>query len=275
MAVPSSGQLRLNADINLEINGTGTGTDVSLNGLSASAGFTAPNGMKEFYGYVDAIVPSVTTNATSGVTASSVIANGNVTADGGATVTNRGFYFGTSSSYASNSKYQIGSGTGAFSNNFTGLASNTTYYITAYAINSVGETVGSTTSQLTSFNYTFNSVQIKDESYTYGASVGAYYVNVANAWVAINTNVPNNFSCVSWADNRPNIFYAFNMTASYVYAQCWLYVSDTSCGGSRTVNTGSISKSNSQTAFTASGSRYIFQSNGGGGSTAWARWSWN
>ena len=37
MAVPSSGQLRLNADINLEINGTGTGTDVSLNGLSIAA----------------------------------------------------------------------------------------------------------------------------------------------------------------------------------------------------------------------------------------------
>ena len=34
MAVPSSGQLRLNADINLEVNGTASGTNVSLVTLS-------------------------------------------------------------------------------------------------------------------------------------------------------------------------------------------------------------------------------------------------
>ena len=146
MAVPSSGQLRLNADINLEINGTGTGTNVSLNGLSAEAGFTAPNGMEEFYGYTSADAPSVVTNSATSVTATSMRLNGNVTSDGGASVTSRGFYFGTSSNYASNPKYTAGSGTGVFSISRS-VASNTTYYITAFAINSVGETRGSTISQ--------------------------------------------------------------------------------------------------------------------------------
>ena len=150
MAVPSSGQLRLNADINLEINGTGTGTDVSLNGLSIAAGFTAPNGMEEFYGYVDAIAPSVTTNANSSVGSSSMTSNGNVTSDGGATITQRGFYFGTSSNYASNTKYSVSGTTGSFSRSNTGLSGGTTYYSTAYAINSVGETRGSTVSSATS-----------------------------------------------------------------------------------------------------------------------------
>ena len=100
MAVPSSGQLRLNGDINLEINWTGTGTNVSLNGLSSEAGFAAPNGMTEFYGYVDALAPSVSTSAATSVTATSMRANGNVSSDGGATITSRGFYFGTSSSYS-------------------------------------------------------------------------------------------------------------------------------------------------------------------------------
>ena len=51
MAVPSSGQLRLRADIALEVDGSATGTNVSLGTLSNTAGFTDPDAMSEFYGY--------------------------------------------------------------------------------------------------------------------------------------------------------------------------------------------------------------------------------
>ena len=184
MAVPSSGQLRLNADINLEINGTGTGTNVSLNGLSAEAGFTAPNGMEEFYGYTSADAPSVVTNSATSVTTSSMTLNGNVTSDGGASVTSRGFYFGTSSNYASNPKYTAGSGTGVFSISRS-VASNTTYYITAFAINSVGETRGSTISQLSGFNYQLfsqNSTYSAINSAATGVFKAIYYQNVSGGW---------------------------------------------------------------------------------------------
>ena len=51
MAVPSSGQLRLRADIALEVDGSATGTNVSLGTLSNTAGLTEPDAMSEFYGY--------------------------------------------------------------------------------------------------------------------------------------------------------------------------------------------------------------------------------
>lgn len=275
MPVPSSGQLRLYADIGVEL-----GVDqsnVSLGTMSDSAGFSEPDTMSDFYGYVDAIAPSVTTNSSTSVTSSSMVLNGNVTSDGGATVTSRGFYFGTSSNYASNTKYTVGSGTGAFSTTRSGLASNTRYYFTAFAINSVGETVGSTLSQLTSYNYVFNSVYFhQDTSYgNWETNVGAYYENISGSWVGIYTNIPDGYHCIGFADNRPNILYGYNLTANWKYAQGDVYVNTTICGGARSVNNASITRSNAYTGFGQVGSIYRFQANGGGGTSGWAKWSWN
>ena len=159
MPVPSSGQLRLRADISNEVDGSATGDNVSLGTLSNTAGFTEPDNMSEFYGYTACTVPSVTTNSISGVGVSSMTANGNVTNDNGCSVTQRGFYFGTSSNYASNGKYTVSGTTGSFSRGFGSLSSSTTYYATAYAINSEGESRGSTVSATTStlITYTFSS----------------------------------------------------------------------------------------------------------------------
>lgn len=143
MGVPSTGQLGLRADIALEIDGSDTGSDVSLNTLSSEAGFTAPNGMTEFYGYVDAVLPNAgdISNVT-GIGTSNMTVNAYITNDGGATITQRGVYFGTNSNCTSNPKYSVAGTTGSFSRTFTGLSSSTTYYMQSYAINSVGEAVG-------------------------------------------------------------------------------------------------------------------------------------
>jgi len=156
MAVPSSGQLRLRADIALEVDGSATGDNVSLGTLADTAGFTTPpDTMAEFYSYTACTVPSVTTNSSSGTTINSMTANGNVTSDNGCSITERGFYFGTSSNYASNGKYTVSGTTGSFSRGFGGLNSSTTYYATAYAINSQGETRGSTTGNTTTTPITY------------------------------------------------------------------------------------------------------------------------
>ena len=144
MPVVSSGQIRLNADVNVEINGS-AGTNVSLTTLSTGASKTAPHGLQEFYGYTSMVAPSVTTSAISGVTVSNMTLNGNVTSDGGGTVTARGFYFGTSSNVTSNPQYGSGSGTGSFSLNRS-VSASTTYYCAAYATNAAGTTVGPTVS---------------------------------------------------------------------------------------------------------------------------------
>lgn len=150
MAIPGSGPLRLRADINQEINGNDTDVNVSLGALADDAGFDAPDTMSEFYGYSSVTTPTVTTEATTAITPGSLQCNGNISADGGATVTSRGFYFGTNADYTQNTKDTSGAGTGAFNKAESSLTPGQTYYITAFAINSVGEARGSTLSTQTS-----------------------------------------------------------------------------------------------------------------------------
>ena len=143
MAVPSSGQLRLRGDIALEIDGVATGLNISLRTLAASAGKASPDSMSEFYGYSSASAPSVSTNTLTGANETFMTLSGNVTSDGGAGITQRGFRFGTNgSSPTNNSAYSVGGGTGSYSLQRTGLNPNTTYYCWAYATNSVGTTYG-------------------------------------------------------------------------------------------------------------------------------------
>jgi|MEHZ01.4.fsa_nt_MEHZ011256762.1_15 hypothetical protein len=148
MPITSSGQIALIADIEAEFDQTGT-TDISMQQARDDAGLSGEIQMTDFYGLSDALPSSVSTGGVNtGTTTASVL--GTVTDDGGATVTERGFYFGTSSTFSNNTKFSVGSGTGQFTKNFTGLSSGTTYYSTAYAINSTGETRGGTANGTTS-----------------------------------------------------------------------------------------------------------------------------
>ena len=108
--------------------------------------------------------PTVTTNAASSVTSTSMTCNGTVNGFGNITIgLQRGFYFGTNSNYASNTKVNAGgTALGAYTLSRTSLTGGTTYYITAYALTAFGETQGSTVSQatpaaLTSFTAILNS----------------------------------------------------------------------------------------------------------------------
>jgi len=89
------------------------------------------------------IVPSVSTTTVSNVTASSATTGGYVSQDGGAPVTMRGVAYGTSSSpTTSGFVTNDGTGTGTFTSNLTGLTPSTSYYVRAYATNSVGTAYG-------------------------------------------------------------------------------------------------------------------------------------
>jgi len=88
--------------------------------------------------------PTSTTASINQFTASSFLGGGNVTSDGGATVTERGIVYSTATGPTiANNKIQIGTGTGTFSQSITGLNSSTMYYVKAYAINSAGVKYGS------------------------------------------------------------------------------------------------------------------------------------
>ena len=94
-------------------------------------------------GTVSVSVPTVTTAAVTNITSTSATYGGNVTSDGGATVTARGVCWSTSQNPTiSDSHTTNGSGMGNFTSNITGLAPNTTYYVCAYATNSAGMAYG-------------------------------------------------------------------------------------------------------------------------------------
>lgn len=95
--------------------------------------------------------PTVTTGAVSGITQTTATSGGNVTSDGGATVTARGVCWSTSSNPVVSGNHTIdGSGTGTFVSALTGLTAATPYYLRAYATNSAGTSYGSQESFTTS-----------------------------------------------------------------------------------------------------------------------------
>lgn len=207
MPITSSGQIALIADIAAEFTSLGS-TDVSLDGARAEAGLTAGEvQMTDFYGLSDAVAPTVTTSAASSVGFTSMVANGNVTSDGGGTITQRGFYFGTSSSYSSNTKYSVSGTTGAYTRTFSGLSQGTTYYMTAYAINSAGESVGSTVSQATSFNFTFSNGPVNSSYNIYGGSRWKHYYSNPSGGVIFGANLANTWQCLAHCNNRLNYIY--------------------------------------------------------------------
>lgn len=88
-------------------------------------------------------LPIVVTNNVSNITSSSAICGGNVVSDGGDSVYERGVCWSTSQNPTiAGSHLSNGTGTGSFSINVTGLLPTTTYYVRAYAKNSVGTAYG-------------------------------------------------------------------------------------------------------------------------------------
>lgn len=86
---------------------------------------------------------SVTTTAVSAITLTGATSGGNVVTDGGSTVTARGVCWGTSANPVVTGNHTTdGSGLGTFTSIITGLASNTTYHVRAYATNSNGTYYG-------------------------------------------------------------------------------------------------------------------------------------
>ena len=88
-------------------------------------------------------LPAVTTSSISAITGTSASCGGNVTFDGNDSVIARGICWSTSPAPTiADSHTTDGSGTGTFTSTLTGLTIGNTYYVRAYATNSVGTTYG-------------------------------------------------------------------------------------------------------------------------------------
>jgi hypothetical protein len=132
--------------------------------LAAYAGDNQSNTVTAFFTPVYGA--TVSTDAVSGITSTTVVLGGNVTDEGGASVTERGVCYGTTlNPTTADKKAEMGKGQGSFSLTISGLNSGNTYYVRAYAINSQGTTYGTQVTFTTGFlSATPNSYNAPKES---------------------------------------------------------------------------------------------------------------
>ena len=122
---------------------SGSGGSDSGDGGSDDGGSDSGGGGSDDGG--SSSLPTVSTTSISSITTDSAISGGNVTSDGGATVTQRGICWNNSPEPTLQNNLhctQQGSGTGSFSTTLSGLASVNNYWVRAYATNSQGTTYG-------------------------------------------------------------------------------------------------------------------------------------
>ncbi len=135
-------------------DGSGTGTFTSsLSGLTPGATYHvrayASNAEGTAYGNdltftEGSVTPTVSTADLSNITAATAQSGGNVTSDGGASVTARGVCWSTAPDPTVANNHTVnGAGTGAFTSRITGLSPGTEYHVRAYAANANGTAYGS------------------------------------------------------------------------------------------------------------------------------------
>ena len=126
---------------------------------------------------VSVVVPTVTTPTFDLVTDTTATLGGNVTLDGGATVTNKGVEWGTSSSTGGsypNDELVGSGGLGIFTLPVTGLPSGTLIYFRAWALNSAGRGYSSESTFTTQATITLpTATAITDSTATLGGTVSS------------------------------------------------------------------------------------------------------
>jgi hypothetical protein len=136
-------------------DGSGTGSFTgSLTGLTGNTTYYVRSYATNSYGTAygnevsftsagSSSAPAVTTATVTSITPTSASCGGNVTSSGGFAVSIRGICWNTNPNpTTANNKTSDGSGTGTFTSSISGLTSGTTYYVRAYATNSVGTAYG-------------------------------------------------------------------------------------------------------------------------------------
>jgi hypothetical protein len=140
-------------------DGTTTGTFTSsitglIQGTTYHVRAYATNIVGTTYGpditFTTITTPTVSTTATvTSITGTTATGGGTISSDGGATVTSRGLVWGTTSG-ATTFSVTSGAGSGTYTASLTGLSFATTYYVRAFATNSVGTVYGTETNFTTS-----------------------------------------------------------------------------------------------------------------------------
>ena len=166
-----------------------------------------------------AVIPTITTSSATNISYTSATVGGNVTSDGGTTVTERGIVYSTTQNptTSSSTKVTSGTGTGSFACNMSNLQDGTTYYVRAYAINKKGTSYGEqksfttkayglpivTTSSATNISYTSATVggNVTSDGGTTVTERGIVYSTTQNPTTSSSTKVTSgtgtgSFTCL-------------------------------------------------------------------------------
>lgn len=171
-------------------------------------------------------IPTVTTSTPSNLYYNKVTLGGNVTSDGGGTVTERGVCFNTTGSPTiSDFTSPNGSGIGIFSGETSGHACGIAYYVRAYATNSAGTGYGG---QVT-FNLNPSTDPYVDFYYNVQSSCGDYNLGSSNTLataesVCATLKSIDAGTCTliskSWETNRCNSISIGGLAYSTYYTDC-------------------------------------------------------
>ena len=196
------------AVLTLAFNGTDFDADVTnFNITIAAAELTSGNNLTSNNLTITAIVettPTVTTNSAITTTGSTTATwGGNVSADGGASVTQKGIVWSTSSgpTISLSTKTQEGSGTGSITGNMTDLSPNTLYYLRVYATNSLGTAYG------TEKSFTTNNLGAPGSLSTNGLTESGFTANWGAVTGATSYRLDvSHYSTFSTAVNATDLF---------------------------------------------------------------------
>ena len=231
-------------------DGTGVGTFISaITGLNPGITYYvrayATNSIGTSYGNqvttkTTTVIPTLATVALTAITATTATSGGNITNDGGAVITARGVCWSTSQNpTTANSKTTDGTGAGSFTSSITGLSPSMTYYVRAYAINSIGTTYGAQVTATAAAGpymaYVFvdsNETAIRGALNTYMAGKGSTFkgfntVPTAPSSVQATFDAQMNayLSYPGWGTSEPGIFSAPIPTTSGGLDQYGVYIS--------------------------------------------------
>lgn len=180
---------------------------------------------------VQAQKPTITTTIVTQITETTAVAGGNVTSDGGESVTERGVVYSTKPNPVitnlSNTIRPCGSGTGVFTYTIYGLQSGTTYYVRAYAKNDVGTAYGEelsfTTKEQSSipsngtengYAYVDLGLSVKWATMNVGASKAEEYGDYF-AWGEIEPKDYYDWGTYKWCNGSANTLTKYNTSSSY------------------------------------------------------------
>jgi len=221
-------------------SGSGTGSfTANLTGLTPSTTYFikayAINNIGTYYGDELSFttfpegygVVTLSTTPIISITSSSAVSGGSITGDGGVSISNRGVCWSTSQNPTiANYTVSNGTGTGSYSSSLTGLSFATTYYVRAFATNSVntyyGEELSFTTqnficgnSILTVNHIATGGVAPVDKATTYG-TVTNIPGEPTKCWITKNLGATNQASTVNDAtEAAAGWYWQFNRKQGY------------------------------------------------------------